>query len=124
MPNDLTIGIINEELGNYPNCSAYIMDNKTIGGKVLSDNWTCVYSGLGCKFIQKLTAIPVKKYFKTKEEAIESMKKEKFHHILHFRKNYSESVTFKRNRSLIFNDEDDDSDFHNINVYRDARGKN
>ena len=53
IPYDMKIGIVNEELGEYKNCDDYLSDNPNIGGSRLDENGTCVYNGLGCKFVHK-----------------------------------------------------------------------
>lgn len=49
-PDDNKIGIVNEEMGNYTSCDEYKLHNR-IGGYLLKDNVTCIYEGLGCKFV-------------------------------------------------------------------------
>lgn len=53
----MKIGIVNEELGEYKNCDDYLSDNRNVGGSPLDENGTCVYHGLGCKFVDKLHGI-------------------------------------------------------------------
>ena len=55
IPSDMKIGIVNEELGNYTDCSQYATHDGRIGGQLLDDNTTCIYYGLGCKFVQELS---------------------------------------------------------------------
>jgi len=121
IPNDIHIGIVNEELFNYSNCHDYASNNNLIGGELLlKDNETdCVYSGLGCMFIENLgSIIPNKIYFKTEDKAFKAMKNGRFHFILHFHKNYSKSVTIIR-RDENFNDED--LEFGQVTIYRDVK---
>ena len=57
----MKVGIVNQELGNYSSCQAYVNDNNTIGGYVVDvdEYQTCVYEGLGCKFLEHIQdAIP------------------------------------------------------------------
>lgn len=121
IPNDIRIGIINEELNDYTDCHDYIIKNNSIGGELLPDNETyCVYNGLGCLFIENLgSIIPNKIYYKTEKEAFKAMKDGKFHFLLHFPRNYSESVTITRNDEEF--DSDEDSNFGIVNIYRDVK---
>lgn len=50
----MKIGIVNEELGNYSDCTEYTRLDGRLGGHLLDDNETCIYYGLGCKFVQQL----------------------------------------------------------------------
>lgn len=56
IPDDLKIGIVNEELGEYKDCNEYIKNN-TVGGSVVDEFGTCVYEGLSCKFIKQIEKV-------------------------------------------------------------------
>lgn len=53
-PDDLAIGIVNQELGEYNNCIDYVNDNNKVGGYLEGGNRTCMYSSLGCKFAEQI----------------------------------------------------------------------
>lgn len=53
IPSDWKIGIVNEELGEYKNCEEFLKGSKSAGGH-LNELETCVFKGLGCKFMIEL----------------------------------------------------------------------
>lgn len=125
VPNDLKIGIVNEELYNYTDCEEYMLENK-VGGEILDDeDKTCLYSGLGCLFIGKIGKIKdvtlIKVYYKDREEAFKDMKKGHFHYILHVPENYSDSMTIMKHSPVFFAERE--LDYTRIDVYRDVKGK-
>ena len=53
IPDDLQIGIVNEELGEYRNCHDYIKNN-TVGGHSVDEFNRCEFQGLSCKFTEQI----------------------------------------------------------------------
>ncbi|KAL0276662.1 UNVERIFIED_CONTAM: hypothetical protein PYX00_004185 [Menopon gallinae] len=119
VPNDMTVGIINEEIGNYSNCREYGANNP-VGGQ-LSQDGVCEFKGLACKFINNIgDKLPVKTYYRTKEEAMEAVKMGKIHNLIHFSGNYTEAVALIRDSSVTEDIPDSDIQSREINVIRDV----
>lgn len=115
IPDDLKIGIVNQELGDYKNCEDYINDNKTAGGYLVDELGTCVYEGLGCKFAKQFqNGIQNQVYFESLEEALKAVKEGKIHQVLFFPHNYSDAFTTINN-----NNYEEDFNFSQITFYKD-----
>lgn len=54
VPNDIKLGIVNEELGRYSNCTEYALGNLDRMKGALNENQSCIYEGLGCQYVDLL----------------------------------------------------------------------
>jgi hypothetical protein len=59
-PKDLKLAIVDEELGNFTNCTQYSFSNPII--PVLHTDLTCDYHGLSCNYLNRINETKVRYY--------------------------------------------------------------
>lgn len=90
-PKGLKLAVVDEELGNFTNCTQYSLFNPII--PILHTDLKCDYHGISCNYLNRINESKI--HYNDMETAMESVKKGATAGVLYFHRNFSRQLQLR-----------------------------